>query len=286
MTKTKDNRNIIVLDMGIGGLSVLNSLKQELVDETIVYINDLDIENYEGMEFYDIERRIEILIERALKYNPKLLVLVNDTLIEYGKDYFEKIDIDKVYIVDEIIDYVNQNYELKNMAFFAPQGIIESNMYQKNFKYTRLYNLNADNMNRSLSNALMKTSESFSDMKLALLPIYKKELDVIVSTIPNMLLFQTEIYEYVKSRDVDIIPLDKIILDATLKKLKLISEELNDVKIEGLKAKKINIVLKDSEDIKKGLFKNKYLAKESSKKHIIEKILNQKYNIITEKPEI
>lgn len=286
MTKTKDNRNIIVLDMGIGGLSVLNSLKQELVDETIVYINDLDIENYEGMEFYDIERRIEILIERALKYNPKLLVLVNDTLIEYGKDYFEKIDIDKVYIVDEIIDYVNQNYELKNMAFFAPQGIIESNMYQKNFKYTRLYNLNADNMNRSLSNALMKTSESFSDMKLALLPIYKKELDVIVSTIPNMLLFQTEIYEYVKSRDVDIIPLDKIILDATLKKLKLISEELNDVKIEGLKAKKINIVLKDSEDIKKGLFKNKYLAKESSKKHIIEKILHQKYNIITEKPEI
>lgn len=286
MTKTKDNRNIIVLDMGIGGLSVLNSLKQELVDETIVYINDLDIENYEGMEFYDIERRIEILIERALKYNPKLLVLVNDTLIEYGKDYFEKIDIDKVYIVDEIIDYVNQNYELKNMAFFAPQGIIESNMYQKNFKYTRLYNLNADNMNRSLSNALMKTSESFSDMKLALLPIYKKELDVIVSTIPNMLLFQTEIYEYVKSRDVDIIPLDKIILDATLKKLKLIREELNDVKIEGLKAKKINIVLKDSENIKKGLFKNKYLAKESSKKHIIEKILNQKYNIITEKPEI
>lgn len=286
MTKTKDNRNIIVLDMGIGGLSVLNSLKQELVDETIVYINDLDIENYEGMEFYDIERRIEILIERALKYNPKLLVLVNDTLIEYGKDYFEKIDIDKVYIVDEIIDYVNQNYELKNMAFFAPQGIIESNMYQKNFKYTRLYNLNADNMNRSLSNALMKTSESFSDMKLALLPIYKKELDVIVSTIPNMLLFQTEIYEYVKSRDVDIIPLDKIILDATLKKLKLISEELNDVKIEGLKTKKINIVLKDSEDIKKGLFKNKYLAKESTKKHIIEKILNQKYNIITEKPEI
>ena len=286
MTKTKGNRNIIVLDMGIGGLSVLNTLKQELVDETIIYINDLDIENYEGMEFYDIERRIEILIERALKYNPKLLVLVNDTLIEYGKDYFEKIDIDKVYIVDEIIDYVNQNYELKNMAFFAPQGIIESNMYQKNFKYTRLYNLNADNMNRSLSNALMKTSESFSDMKLALLPIYKKELDVIVSTIPNMLLFQTEIYEYVKSRDVDIIPLDKIILDATLKKLKLISEELNDVKIEGLKAKKINIVLKDSEDIKKGLFKNKYLAKESTKKHIIEKILNLKYNIITEKPEI
>lgn len=286
MTKVKDNRNIIVLDMGIGALSVLNLLKQELSNETIVYMNDLDIENYEGMEFYDIERRIEVLIERALKYNPKLILLANDTLIEYGKDYFEKLNIEKVYIVDEIIEYVNQNYELKNMAFFAPQGIIESNMYQKNFKYTRLYNLNADNMNRSLSNALMKTSESFNDMKIALLPVYKKELDLIISTIPNMLLFQTEIFEYVKGRDVDIIPLDKILVDSTIKKLNTIEEKENDIKIKGLKKKKINIVLKESEEIRDSLFKNKYFSKESSKKRIFEKILNQKYNIITEKPEI
>ena len=108
------------------------------------------------MEFYEIEKRIEYLIERVKKYSPKLLIVINDALIEYGKEMFDKLNVKKVYIVDEIIDYFNKNYELKNMAFFAPQGIIESNMYQKNFKYTRLYNLNADNVMESLNNALFQ----------------------------------------------------------------------------------------------------------------------------------
>lgn len=278
----KDNRTIVVLDMGINGMSVLNLLKRELGEETFVYINDLDVDNYEGMEIDDIERRINILIERANKYNPKLLVIVNDTLIEYGKELFEELDIKKVYIVDEIIDYVNENYDLKNMAFFAPQGIIESNMYQKNFKYSRLYNLNADNMMESLNNALMKTSASFNDMKLALLPIYKKELDVIIPTLPNLLLFQTEIYEYVKSRDVDVVPVDKIIVSKTKKVLKTIKEiEFKD-KAKGLKLKTINIVLRNSENLKQNLFKTYVFKKESSLKTKYEKIVLEKYNLIVE----
>ena len=194
---SKYNGSVVVLDMGINGSYALNLLKKELSEETIVYINDLEISNYEGMEFYEIEKRIEYLIERVKKYSPKLLIIINDTLIEYGREMFDKLNVKKVYIVDEIIDYVNKNYELKNMAFFAPQGIIESNMYQKNFKYTRLYNLNADNVMESLNNALMKTSSSFREMKMALLPVYKKELDVVIPTLVNLLLFQTEMFEYI-----------------------------------------------------------------------------------------
>lgn len=278
----KDNRTIVVLDMGINGMSVLNLLKRELVEETFVYINDLDVDNYEEMEIDDIERRISILIERLKQYNPKLLVIANDTLIEYGKELFEELDIKKVYIVDEIIDYVNENYDLKNMAFFAPQGIIESNMYQKNFKYSRLYNLNADNMMESLNNALMKTSASFNDMKLALLPIYKKELDVIIPTLPNLLLFQTEIYEYVKSRDVDVVPVDKIIVSKTKRVLKTIEEiEFKD-KVKAVKNKAINIVLRNSEHLKQNLFKTYVFKKDSPLKNKYDKILSEKYNLVVE----
>ena len=228
------------------------------------------------------EREKDRRIERVKKYNPKLLVIVNDTLIEYGKELFEELDVKKVYIVDEIIDYVNENYDLKNMAFFAPQGIIESNMYQKNFKYSRLYNLNADNMMESLNNALMKTSASFNDMKLALLPIYKKELDVIIPTLPNLLLFQTEIYEYIKSRDVDVVPVDKIIVSKTKKVLKTIKEiEFKD-KAKGLKLKTINIVLRNNENLKQNLFKTYVFKKESSLKTKYEKIVLEKYNLIVE----
>lgn len=281
MANSKDNRNIVVLDMGINGLSVLNLLKQELSEETIVYLNDLEVDNYEGKEISEIEYKIKVLIERLKKYNPKLLIIVNDTLIEYGKELFEALDVKKVYIVDEIIDYVNENYELKNMAFFAPQGIIESNMYQKNFKYTRLYNLNADNMMNSLNNALMKTSTSFNEMKLALLPVYKKELDVIIPTLPNLLLFQTEIYEYVKAKDIDIIPLDKIIVNKTKKVLNELEFEVSE-KVKGLVLKQVNLVLKNSDELKLNLFKKYVIKKNSNLEKKLNKILSINYQIVVE----
>lgn len=281
MANSKDNRNIVVLDMGINGLSVLNLLKKELSEETIVYLNDLEVDNYEGKEISEIEYKIKVLIERLKKYNPKLLIIVNDTLIEYGRELFEELDVKKVYIVDEIIDYVNENYELKNMAFFAPQGIIESNMYQKNFKYTRLYNLNADNMMNSLNNALMKTSTSFNEMKLALLPVYKKELDVIIPTLPNLLLFQTEVYEYVKAKDIDIIPLDKIIVNKAKKVLNELEFEINE-KVKGIVLKQVNLVLKNSDELKLNLFKKYVIKKNSNLEKKLNKILSINYQIVVE----
>ena len=89
---SKYNGSVVVLDMGINGSYALNLLKKELSEETIVYINDLEISNYEGMEFYEIEKRIEYLIERVKKYSPKLLIVINDTLIEYGKEMFDKLN--------------------------------------------------------------------------------------------------------------------------------------------------------------------------------------------------
>ena len=46
----KYNGSVVVLDMGINGSHALNLLKKELSEETIVYINDLEISNYEGTE--------------------------------------------------------------------------------------------------------------------------------------------------------------------------------------------------------------------------------------------
>lgn len=278
---SKYNGSVVVLDMGINGSYALNLLKKELSEETIVYINDLEISNYEGMEFYEIEKRIEYLIERVKKYSPKLLIIINDTLIEYGREMFDKLNVKKVYIVDEIINYVNENYELKNMAFFAPQGIIESNMYQKNFKYTRLYNLNADNVMESLNNALMKTSSSFREMKMALLPVYKKELDVVIPTLVNLLLFQTEMFEYIKGKDIDVIPLDKIVVQKAKELLKSESNEEID-KIKELKNKKLNIVVANNDEVKETFFKKHVFKENSELKKKLDKIITEKYQIIVE----
>ena len=216
----KINNPILVLDMGINGLALINKLKKEINDD-IVYLNDLECDDYEGKEQSFIDERIANLIIRANAYNPKVVIIANDTLIEYGKEKFEEAfkNVALINIVDEIISYVNIHYEFKNMAFFAPDGIIEFNMYQRNFSYTRLYNLSATNLMEVLNGAMMKTSASFNQMKVSLAPIYKKEIDVIIPTLVNLLLFKTEIYEYTKA-SADLLPIDDILTKKALSKIK------------------------------------------------------------------
>lgn len=264
----KINSPICLIDMGINSMYAINSFHEILDKENIVYLNDLNIDNYEGKEIDFIEKRIALLLERALKLNPKMIVIVNDTIIEYGKEQLDKLNIPYVNIVDEIINYVNLNFEFKNMAFFAPQGIIEANMYQKNFHYTRLYNLNADSIMKDLNSGLMKTNESFNDIRLALLPLYKKEIDCIIPSLINILLFRTEINEYIKD--------DKAIsiIDAST--------------ILALKAKEIlenNNITNEKMDKKKYVYLILNKKRFKKNKDIYNKIINCKKKVIEEEVE-
>ena len=234
----KIKKPIVVLDLNTNALVVLNKLKEVLPNENIIHINDLERTTYEVedkdmiLDIDGITSGIKRLLERVKKYDPKLIVVASDAIIEYGKELIEGLNIPYILITDVIIEEINKNYEFKNMAFFATQGIIEANLYQKNFHYTRLYNLNADNILDSIRNYKMKTSDSFNQMKVALFPLYQKDVDVIIPSIPNILMFKTEIFEYVMEENpsVVILPVDKLLAD---KALSVLSGNLNPKKTKN-----------------------------------------------------
>ena len=277
----KNQNAVVVLDLGYNALYALNAIKQELKDETIIYLNDLNKETYDVVredEIFDLNavlENIKELIARAIKYNPKLIIVANDSIIEYGKDLLDAINVEKVYITDVIIEEINKNYEYKNMAFFASQGIIEANLYQHNFHYTRLYNLNADNITDALKNFKMKTSDSFNQVKNALLPLYKKDVDVIIPTYSNILLFTTEILEYVKDQNKDVVILN---IDELL--AKSARNSLGNSTSSSKKKKNALFIVKNREELNK----NKKELKQalSSQKKTYEKVLKVDYKIIYE----
>ena len=277
----KNQNAVVVLDLGYNALYALNAIKQELKDETIIYLNDLNKETYDVVredEIFDLNavlENIKELIARAIKYNPKLIIVANDSIIEYGKDLLDAINVEKVYITDVIIEEINKNYEYKNMAFFASQGIIEANLYQHNFHYTRLYNLNADNITDALKNFKMKTSDSFNQVKNALLPLYKKDVDVIIPTYSNILLFSTEILEYVKDQNKDVVILN---IDELL--AKSARNSLGNSTKASKKKKNTLFIVKNREELNK----NKKELKQalSSQKKTYEKVLKVDYKIIYE----
>ncbi len=278
----KLNKPVVVLDLAYSSMFSLNKIKEALPYENILYINDLEKDTYEVtdadmiQDIPGIVEEIKRLLDLALKYQPKLLIIASDSIIEYGKEVIDSINIPKIYITDVICEEVNKNFEYKNMAFFATQGIIEANLYQKNFHYSRLYNLNADNMMDAIKNFKMKTSDSFNQVKIALYPMYKKDVDVIIPSISNILLFQTEIFEYTReqNKDINILKIDEILASACKDMIKYSTSE-------KLKAKKeIFILLKrieKSENIKELKLKEKDLKKTYNK------VLNIDYKFIYER---
>lgn len=277
----KNQNAIVVLDLGFNALYSLNAINNEFKDETIIYLNDLNKDTYdvvredEIFDLNDVLENIKKLLDRAIKYNPKLIIVANDSIIEYGKDLLDAVNVEKVYLTDVIIEEINKNYEYKNMAFFASQGIIEANLYQHNFHYTRLYNLNADNITDALKNFKMKTSDSFNQVKNALLPLYKKDVDVIIPTYSNILLFTTEILEYVKDQNKDIVILN---IDSLLAKSakNILGNNISTSK----KNKKALYIIKNKEELNK----NKKELKQAllNQKKTYEKVLKVDYKIIYE----
>ena len=279
---SKLNKPVVVLDLAYSSMYSLNKLKEALPYESIVYINDLEKDTYEATDADMIQdipgiiEEIKRLVDMALKYEPKLLVVASDSILEYGKEVLDNVNIPKIYITDVICEEVNKNFEFKNMAFFATQGIIEANLYQKNFHYSRLYNLNADNMIDALKNFKMKTSDSFNQVKIALYPMYKKDVDVIIPSISNILLFQTEIFEYAKdqNKDLSILKIDEILANASKKMIKYNA----DMK---LKAKKEVYILVNRIDKAQNIKELK--LKEKDLKKTYNKVLNVEYKFIYER---
>ncbi|MDD3191749.1 MAG: hypothetical protein PHP41_03250 [Bacilli bacterium] len=200
-----------ILDMATDNITIMNTLAVEFPYESFIYLNDLAVMDYEGMEEEAILKRVKEQIAFLLSQQVKLIVVVSNTIIEYCKDYFNEIPVPVINMVDSIINYVNDNYELKNMVFLASEAIIKANIYQKNFRYNHLYTVPIDTWNQIVTNNHTKTTQSFHTVKEGLKQAVLKEVDIIIPTDINLLQLATEMMEYMK--DAYLLPMDKILCE-------------------------------------------------------------------------
>ena len=191
-----------ILDLGINSISLLNTLAVQFPYEDFIYVNDFEQVEYEGLEFGVIENRIKNNVDFLLQYGVKLIVVVSNTIIEYYESHFEEIPVPVVNVVDSIINFVNDNYEHKNMVFLARDNIMKANMYQKNFRYNHLYSIASDNLLSIVKTNKTKTNESFMATKEALKVLFKKDVDIIIPSNVNLMLLRTEMNEYVKETEI------------------------------------------------------------------------------------
>ena len=186
-----------ILDCGVEGLNILEELTRKFKNENFVYINDLKNSPYFNLPEADSLEFIKANVDRLRKDNIKLLIVANDMIAEIGRDYFNELDIPVFDIISILTEYVQDNFEQKNIVLFGKNSVIEANLYQKNFKYNRLFNIPSDDLEEIICNKGLKTSKSFNVTKEAFKQLLGKAVDVVVTSSPFLIKLNTEIEEFV-----------------------------------------------------------------------------------------
>lgn len=205
----KEKKVIGVIDADNNNIYVLNELSNTFKNTEILYFNTNSKEKYEGLDEEALINDVKSSIDFLLGQHIDILVVASDTIIEYCMPQIEELKIPYVLITEETINYINENYEYKNLGFMACTSVIEANLYQKNFRYNHLYNMTSDTITDTIKKFKPKTSESFQETRMVVGPVSKKGLDIIIPSSINYLMLKTEIFEFLK--EVDILPIDTVI---------------------------------------------------------------------------
>ena len=190
-----------IIDVSCDGICILNDLQKNFKNEDFLYFNDIKNLPYEGKDSLVILKYIKKNVEYMLEQGIKMLIVISDTIIEYGSEYLEGLNIPVISIVQSIIDYLNINYENKNMLLCAKDYILKANLYQKNIKYSHLNTVSSNKMEVNIKDNKVKTMKSFNACNDSFRAIASRDFDVFVYTAPWIWLLKTEILEYIKVKD-------------------------------------------------------------------------------------
>lgn len=191
-----------VLDGGLEGINIFETLCKNYPHQKFIYINDFTNYPYEDKNQADITTLVKNNIQILLDYNVSKIIIVNNSIIEYCEEYLNTLDIPVIKISDIIINYLNSNYEHKNILFLAKQYIIKANIYQKNIKYNHLYNVASDELDELILNKKVKTAKSFSKTEELLSTVHNREYNILVYIDSYLQNLRIEFEEYTNGNDI------------------------------------------------------------------------------------
>lgn len=246
--KYKDNSTPIgLLDGGFEGINIFNELTRKYPAQSFIYINDAkffygDISDTEELNLH-IKANIDCLLNKGVK----IIICLSYELMILCKELFDSSNFIIYYLSNNLIEYVNNKYEHKNIAFLAKESILKENIFQKDFKYNHLYNIPCDDLEKLIMNKQTKTALSFETVKNVCKNAMNKQLDAIVFLDSILSYLKIEFKEYITYKE--IVDLSEIAILKIKNKLVTVGKSQNYI---------ISSVTKNEFLDNKFVIKNKY----------------------------
>lgn len=126
-----DSRAIGVFDSGIGGLTVLKELQEQMKNENYIYIGDTANFPYGNKSKQTIIELCKKRIENLIELDVKLIVIACGTATSQALDEMKKIfNIPIIGIIQPTVEYLKEK-NLKNIGIIATRGTIRSKGWKK-----------------------------------------------------------------------------------------------------------------------------------------------------------
>lgn len=246
--KYKDNSTPIgLLDGGFEGINIFNELTRKYPAQSFIYINDAKFFNGDISDTEELNLHIKANIDCLLNKGVKIIICLSYELMILCKELFESSNFIIYYLSNNLIEYVNNKYEHKNIAFLAKEIILKENIFQKDFKYNHLYNIPCDDLEKLIMNKQTKTALSFETVKNVCKNAMNKQLDAIVFLDSILSYLKIEFKEYITYKE--IVDLSEIAILKIKNKLVTVGKSQNYI---------ISSVTKNEFLDNKFVIKNKY----------------------------
>lgn len=133
-----NNRKIGVFDSGVGGLTVLQQLKDRLPNETFIYIGDNLHSPYGEKTIEQLRTYTANIIEYFVKQDVKMVILACNTtsctVLSYLREKFPQLPM--IGVIDATVSMVKQGH-CQKIAIMATQATIHSQAYQKQIGFDK-----------------------------------------------------------------------------------------------------------------------------------------------------
>ncbi len=199
-----------IFDSGIGGVSILEKLKEKLPHENFIYLADnlnCPYGNKTKEEIFSLSHKN---CKKLIEFNCKIIVIACNTATTNSiKKIRENISIPIIGIEPAIKPAINYT-KTKNIGILATENTLTSKLFFKTLSDNKIDNIN---IHEKIGNELVNMIEEGLHSKSKILKILKSYLNPMVKENIDCLLLGCTHYNHVTEMIKEVLPNDIKILD-------------------------------------------------------------------------
>ncbi len=198
------NNPIGIFDSGVGGLSILASVKALLPKESFVYFADQKNNPYGGRSVSEIKRLSSKVVSFLIKKKVKLVIIACNTVsVNAIEDLRSKFDVPIIAVVP-VVKTIAQKSKTKKAAVFATPATAKSKYLKdliNNFSNgTKIYTIGTSKLEHLVEEGIITGPEVEKAIENSLLPLIKKKVDSIALGCTHYPFLTSEIEKIVGSK--------------------------------------------------------------------------------------